>query len=380
MSDKIKVLYFVDRMLRGGIQTFVIENMKHIDKEKIQIDYLLLDDGKKYELEDTLKEMGSNVYKLDGVWLRKPTDYFNYLKKIDSFFKEHHNYKVVHLHSSSKNFYILKSAKKYGIPVRIAHSHNIGFQSKSKIQILIGNLCKPLLKRYATDYFACSKIAGKWLFGNKEVNKNNVKVIHNAVDLEKFKYNEEKRNQLRKELNIEDKIVIGHVGRFTQQKNHMFLIDIFYEIYKKNNNYVMLLIGAGEKEKQIKDRVQNLGIERNVLFLGFKDNVNDYMSCMDIFLFPSSYEGLGIVLIEAQATGMKCFTSKDVVPKEAQVTKLLKYISLNDSPDKWANEILSVDIRRENVTNEIKKKGYDLQDIAKELEKFYLKERKDEEN
>lgn len=372
MSEKVKVLYFVDRMLRGGIQTFVIENMKHMDRDKVQIDYLLLDDGVKYELEDTLKEMGSNVYKLNGVWLRKPTDYFNYFKKIDSFFKEHHDYKVVHLHSSSKNFYVLKSAKKYGIPVRIAHSHNIGFQSKSKLQIMIGNLCKPLLKKYATDYFACSEIAGEWLFGKKEVQKNNVKVIHNAVDLQKFKFNEDTRNKIRKELGIEDKLVIGHVGRFTTQKNHTFLIDIFNEIHKKNSNSVLMLVGTGEKEAEIHEKVKNLGLEENVLFVGFKNNVNEYMWAMDLFVFPSLFEGLGLVLIEAQATGMKCFTSKDVVPEEAKVSSLLQYISLNDSAKLWADEIIKNKVVRNNKYKDIKEKGYDICDTGKELEEFYI--------
>lgn len=378
MSEKVRVLYFVDRMLRGGIQTFVIENMKHMDREKVQIDYLLLDDGVHYDLEDTLKEMGSEVYKLKGIWLRKPTDYFKYFKAIDNFFKEHNDYKVVHLHSSSKNFYVLKSAKKYGIPVRIAHSHNIGFQSKSKLQILIGNLCKPLLKMYATDYFACSEIAGEWLFGKNAVKKNKVKVIHNAVDLDKYKFNEEKRNELRKKLNIEDKFVVGHVGRFTNQKNHTFLIDIFNEIHKKRPDSVLMLVGTGEKEKEIHEKVDRLGLTKDVLFMGFQNNVNEYMWAMDVFVFPSLYEGLGLVLIEAQATGMKCFTSKDVVPKEAQVSTLLQYVSLSDSEVIWANKIGECKVTRGNVYIDIKRCQYDISDTGKELQEYYLKSERKE--
>lgn len=372
MSEKVRVLYFVDRMLRGGIQTFVIENMKHMDREKVQIDYLLLDDGVHYDLEDTLKEMGSKVYKLRDIWLRKPTDYFKYFRAVDDFFKEHHDYKVVHLHSSSKNFYVLKSAKKYDIPVRIAHSHNIGFQSKNKIQILIGNLCKPLLRKYATDYFACSEIAGKWLFGKKVVEKGKVKIIHNAVDLDKYKFNEEKRNELREKLNIQDKFVVGHVGRFTNQKNHTFLIDIFNEIHKERPNSVLMLVGSGEKEKEIHEKVNMLGLTKNVLFIGFQNNVNEYMWAMDVFVFPSLYEGLGLVLIEAQATGMKCYTSKDVVPKEAKITELLEYISVNESSDAWAMQILEKDNKRMDKCEEIRTKKYDIYSTGKELEEFYI--------
>lgn len=372
MSKKIKVLYFVDRLLIGGIQTFILNNIKYIDRNKIEIDFLILDDGNTYDTENDLKKQGYNIYKLKNVWIRKPTDYFKYFKKIDKFFKEHHDYKVVHLHSSSKNFYVLKSAKKYGIPVRIAHSHNIGFQAKSKLQIMIGNLCKPLLKKYATDYFACSEIAGEWLFGKKEVQKNNVKVIQNAVDLKKFKFNEDTRNKIRKELGIEDKLVIGHVGRFTTQKNHNFLIDIFNEIHKKNSNSVLMLVGTGEKEAEIHEKVKKLGLEESVLFIGFKNNVNEYMWAMDLFVFPSLFEGLGLVLIEAQATGMKCFTSKDVVPEEAKVSSLLQYISLNDSAKLWADEILKNKVVRNNKYKDIKEKGYDICDTGKELEEFYI--------
>lgn len=372
MSEKVKVLYFVDRMLRGGIQTFVIENMKHMDKSKIQIDYLLLDDGVKYDLEDTLREMGSNVYKLEGVWLRKPTDYFNYFKKIDDFFSKHHDYKVVHLHSSSKNFFILKSAKKYGIPVRIAHSHNIGFQTKNKIQIIIGNLCKPLLKKYATDYFACAYLAGEWLFGKKTVRNGKVKVIHNAVEYEKFKFNEEKRIEIRNKLNISKKLVLGNVGRFSTQKNHEFLIDIFNEIHKENKMSTLMLIGKGEKEEIIRKKVKELGLENDVIFMGFCDNVNELMWAMDIFLMPSLHEGLPVVGIEAQAAGLPCFMSKYVITDEVKITELVKFIELKQSPSEWAEEILNSDLNRKNTKAEIEQAGYLIMDTAKELENFYI--------
>lgn len=372
MSEKVKVLYFIDRMLRGGIQTFVIENMKHMDKNKIQIDYLLLDDGVKYELEDTLKEMESNVYKLKGVWLRKPTDYFNYFKKIDEFFSQHNDYKVVHLHSSSKNFYILKSAKKYGIPVRIAHSHNIGFQSKNKIQIMIGNVCKPLLKKYATDYFACAYLAGEWLFGKKTVKDGKVRVIHNAVEYEKFKFNEKKRIEIRNRLNINEKLVIGNVGRFSEQKNHEFLIDIFNEIHKKNKMSTLMLIGKGEKEEIIRKKVKELGLENDVIFMGFCDNVNELMWAMDIFLMPSLHEGLPVVGIEAQAAGLPCFMSKYVITDEVKITELVKFIELKQSPREWAEEILNSDLSRKNTKAEIEQARYLIMDTAKELENFYI--------
>ena len=368
-SNKVKVLYFVDRMRHGGIQQLAIEIAKQMKKD-ITIDFMVLNDGQKYALEDKIKELGYNLYKID-TWINKPLDYIDYYRKINSFFKEHHDYKVVHINTSSKNFLILKIAKKYGIPVRIAHSHNIGFQSENKAQILIGNMFKPLLKKYATHYFACSKKAGKWLFGKENVENSNVKIIHNAVDYQKFKLNEEVRKDIRKELNIEDKLVIGHVGRFTNQKNHKFLINIFNEIYKKNKNTVLMLVGTGEKENEIKEITKSLNIEQNVFFMGFKNNVNELMWAMDVFLMPSLYEGLPVVGVEAQATGMPCFMSKDVITDEVKITSGVKFISLDKNAEKWADEILNSDLRRKNTEGELKKAGYFIDDMAVELAKLY---------
>lgn len=372
MAEKVKVLYFVDRMLRGGIQTFVIENMKYFDKDKIQIDYLLLDDGVEYELEKELVKLGANVYKLKNIWIRKLTDYIKYNKELDNFFCNHHDYHVIHMHSSSKNYMVLKKAKKYGIPVRIAHSHNIGFQSKNKLQILLGNILKKPLKKYATNYFACSEMAGKWLFGKKTLQRGKVKIIHNAVDLEKFDMDKKRRDEIRKELGIQKKLVIGHVGRFTEQKNHTFLIDIFSEIHKLNKDTTLMLVGIGEKENNIKQKVESLGLKNDVLFMGFKNNVNELMWAMDLFVFPSNFEGLGLVLIEAQATGMPCFTSKDVVPEEAKVTDLLQFISLDNNANEWANIIMSADANRKDKKDQIIEKGYLIEDTAKCLQEFYL--------
>ena len=237
MSEKVKVLYFVDRMLRGGIQSLVIDWVESFDKTKLQVDFLLLDDGKEYELEDFLRNMGCNVYKLENVWIRKFTDFFKYSKKLDEFFKMHHDYKVVHLHSTSKNYMVLKYAKKYNIPIRISHSHNIDFQTKNPIKKIFGNILKRPLIKYSTDYFACSQLAGEWLFGKRICSTDKFKVIHNAINYEKFKYNEETRTKLQRKLKIPEKCtVIGHVGRFTNQKNHSFLIDVFYEYHKICNN------------------------------------------------------------------------------------------------------------------------------------------------
>ena len=374
IKKKVKVLYFVDRMLRGGIQTFVIDNMTHLNKDMIQIDYLLLDDGVDYELEDTLRNLGSNVFKLKGIWIRSPKDYIKYYKSLDKFFVVNHDYKVVHMHSSSKNFMVLYLAKKYGIEVRIAHAHSIGFQSKSKSQIMLGNLLKYPLEKYATHYFACSELAGEWLFGKRSVRLGKVTVVHNAVDVRKFAFNRAVRDSIRGTLGIQNEFVFGHVGRFTNLKNHEFLINVFGEIYSMDSNVKLLFIGTGEKEIEIKRKVKALGIDNAVVFLGFKTNVSCYLQAMDAFLFPSKLKVLGIALIEAQAAGLPSFTSKDVVPLEAQVTGLLKYIPLSCDSRTWAKTILDSDLNRKDFSQEIINAGYSIESTARFLENFYLKE------
>lgn len=374
MNDKVKVLYFVDRMLRGGIQSLVIDWISRFDKSKIQVDFLLLDDGNQYELEDTLKKLGCNVYKLEGIWIRKPIDYIKYNKMLNEFFSNHGDYKVVHLHSTSKNYLVLKYAKKYNIPIRIAHSHNIDFQTKNIFKKIFGNLLKPLLIKYSTDYFACSQLAGEWMFGKKITNSSKFQVIHNAIDYEKFQYNEFIRNKIRNELNIDDEtIIIGNVARFETQKNHNFLIDIFYEYQKEVKKTKLLLIGTGTLENKIKEKVKILKLEDKVIFAGFKTNVNEYMQAMDFFVFPSLFEGLGLVLIEAQASGIKCFASKIVVPSEVRISKSLKFISLSEDALKWSRTIKETRNSRENNYDNIKKNGYLIDDVVGELEKKYMR-------
>lgn len=373
MNEKIKVLYFVDRMLRGGIQSLVIDWVEDFDKTRLQVDFLLLDDGKKYDLEDTLKNMGCNVYKLDNVWIRKCTDFIKYSKKLNEFFKEHHDYKVVHLHSTSKNYMVLKYAEKYKIPIRIAHSHNIDFQTKNPIKKLFGDILKKPLIKYSTNYFACSQLAGEWLFGKKICATNKFKVIHNAINYEKFKYNEETRIQLRKKLEISEKdLVIGHVGRFTNQKNHSFLIDIFYEYHKIYNNSKLLLIGTGELENSIKEKVSRLGLDKDVIFEGYHSNVNEYMQAMDIFLFPSLYEGLGLVLVEAQAAGLPCFTSEKVVPSEAKTSENFLFISLKKNAKYWSEKIIESNFKRQDNYKSIKENNYLMEDVVKILDESYI--------
>lgn len=374
MSKKVKVLYFVDRLLRGGIQSFIIDYVSHMDFNKVQIDILVLDDGHNYELEDKLQKSGVHLYKLQNIWLRKPADFPKYLKALDCFFAKHHDYDIIHMHSSSKNVFVLQKAKKYGIPVRIAHAHNTKFQSQNKTKQILGDILKLPLRKAATHYFACSNAAGQWMFGKKLFESGRIQIISNAIKVDDFVFHQETREKMRKSLGIEHSFVIGCVGRFAPQKNHLFLIDVFCKIHTTNADAVLLLVGDGELRPQIEQKIKDLKLENSVILAGFRNNVNDFLQAMDVFVMPSLYEGLGIVLIEAQASGLPCVVS-DIVPKEAIITDLVESVSLKENVATWADYILQLQhgFKRKDMSQQIKAAGYDIDDSAKKLQEFYMK-------
>lgn len=371
MENKIKILYFVDRMLKGGIQSLVVEIAKNIDREKFQLDFLLLDDGNDYELENTLREFGCKVYKLKGIWIKNPFNYINYYKEMNMFFKDiGKHYDIVHLHSSSKNFLFLYFAKKNNVKVRIAHAHSTGFKTQNFIKVKIGNIFKVLLKNNSTQFMACSKNAGNWLFGKKE----NVVILKNAIDISKYKYNKNIRNVIRQKYGIlEDDIVCGNVGRVVEQKNHKFLLKIFREILNINNKYKLLIVGDYNNvlKKELDEYVKKFNMSDNIIFTGFKINSNEYLNAMDLFLFPSTVEGLGIALIEAQANGLKCIVSENI-PEEAKISENVLTVKLSDERE-WINEIINIDKTRKNCEEQINNYGYNIKKMVNELQMEYIK-------
>ena len=219
----------------------------------------------------------------------------------------------------------------------------------------------------------CSELAGRWLFGNKEYDKGNIYLLNNAIDLDKFKYNESLRKEKRKELGInDDTLVIGHVGRFVEQKNHRFLIDIFNEIHKKNNNSVLLLAGQGPLMDEIKNKVISLKLEKNVKFLGQRNDIDKLYQAFDVFLLPSLYEGLPVVGVEAQATGLLCELSNDMT-KEIKVLDTTRFVSLNTSAEEWATIILDdySKFKRHDTTSEITKNNFNIKNETSKLENEY---------
>ena len=269
----------------GGVESVVMNYYRNIDRDKIQFHFLCDEDSTDIPY-DEIEKLGGKV-----IVIPPYQKLFKYQKKLYKIFKEN-NYKIVHSHINALSVFPLRVAKKAGVPIRIAHSHSTSNKKEWKKNI-VKNILRPFSKVYANKFFACTKHAGEWLFGKKIIERKELNVINNAIDLKKFEFNEKTREDLRKEFGIkEDTIVIGHIGRFMKQKNHDFLIDVFNELIKKDENSILILIGQGPLLNKIKQKAINLKIEDKVKFIGQVTDVEKYYNIMDIFLFPSIYEGL----------------------------------------------------------------------------------------
>lgn len=360
MAEPIRVLHVVTHMNRGGLETMIMNYYRHIDRTKIQFDFLTHREGKK-DYDDEILKLGGKIYHLPPL---NPFDKKGYLKKLDDFFREHPEYKIVHSHLDCMSAYPLKAAKKHGVPVRIAHSHNTS--QERNLKYLIKLYSRSLIPKYATDLFACGEEAGKWMFKSCPF-----VVMRNAIDAQKFVYDSEAAKQKREELGIEDKFVLGHVGRFNLQKNHELLIEIFNEVCKRNEKAVLLLVGTGELEEKIREKVRNLGLNEKVMFLGVRGDIPELMQAMDMFVFPSLFEGLPVTLVEAQAAGLPCVVS-DTITKEINIIDNMRFLEINGAASKWAEEIEKKGERKKEAYKMIEEAGFDIKRNAEWLQKFYF--------
>lgn len=365
MNYPIKVLVLDTVMDRGGAESMMMNYLRNIDKSKIQIDFMV---NREYKgaYEDEIESLGSHVYRMCSMY---PKNFRRYKKEIKEFLKEHPEYKIIHSNLEERSYFALKEAKKLKVPIRISHAHNSpkGFDIKTIVRYYF----KARLKKEVTHMFACGQDAGDWLYGKKY--RKDVIIMNNAIDAKKFEYNPQIEKEMRKELNIEGKFVIGHVGRFFSQKNHDFLIDIFNKVYKKEKSAILILVGDGELKKEIEKKVMFLGLENSVKFLGVREDINKLMQAFDIFLLPSLFEGLPVTMIEAQASGLKCIIS-DKVTKECDITGNVEEFSLKESSEKWAEEILKYKdgYKKESMYEKIKNAKYDIKENALWLQNFYI--------
>ena len=359
MSEPKRVLQVVTHMDRGGLETMLMNYYRQTDRSRVQFDFLTHREGEKdYDAE--IRALGGRIYHVP------PVNPFsrNYLRALDVFFAEHPEYEVVHSHLDCMSAYVLRAAKKHGVPVRLAHSHNTN-QPKN-LKYLIKLWSKRKIAGKATGLFACGEDAGRWMFGGAEF-----RVLPNAIGAAAYRADELVRKEGRTELGVEDAVVLGHVGRFNEQKNHPFLIDLFAEAVKKEPRVRLVLVGDGEGRAAIEKKVQTLGLTDKVLFLGVRSDVPRLLQAMDVFVFPSLYEGLPVSLVEAQAAGLPCVIS-DRVPEESVLADGVERLPLGDAAY-WADRVLRAAEKGKKDTYEaICAAGFDIAQNARWLEEFYL--------
>ncbi len=365
-KEPIRIAQIIGKWVGGGVEAVVMNYYRHIDKTKIQFDFICDNDSTNIPYEE-IESLGGRV-----ILIPPYQKIFKYHKELKRILKEG-NYKIVHSHINTLSVFPLYAAKCAGVTVRIAHSHSTTNKRERK-KNLMKQVLRPFSKKYATHYFCCSELAGRWLFGDKLYNQSKVFLLNNAIDLDKFKYNKKIRKEIRKELSIKDNtLVIGHIGRFVQQKNHAFLIEIFNEVHNQNSNSILLLAGQGPLEEEIKCKAKTLHIEDNIIFLGQRKDAYRLYQAFDIFLLPSLYEGLPVVGVEAQAAGLLCFFSSDMT-KETKVLNTTTIISLEEDASNWASIILDKydKFKRVDTKEEISINGFNIQKEAKKIEHKYL--------
>lgn len=366
MDQPIRILHVVTYMGRGGLESMIMNYYRRIDRSKVQFDFLVHRDFRA-DYDDEIEALGGRIFRIPRLvpWSK------NYLHALEAFFHSHPAYKIVHVHQDCLSSVILKVAKKCGVPVRIAHSHNSN-QDKN-LKYLIKLFYKKQIPTYATQLFACSKEAGNWMFGGASY-----RVLNNAIDATQYRFDAERREQMRWALGIDEHtFVAGHVGRFHPQKNHAFLLDVFAKVKKQSADSVLLLVGDGDLRAKMEQKAASLGISDSIIFTGIRSDVPDLMQAMDCFVFPSHYEGLALVAVEAQAAGLPCIVS-DGVPKECVKTNLVRHLPLSSGTVHWAEEILKTPINsHRDIREQIVQSGYDIEANAQWLQNFYLEQWKE---
>lgn len=307
----VRVLQVISGLTFGGVQNVVLNYYKNIDRSKIQFDFAIMEDTNG-ELEGLVQELGAKIYRFPNIY-KNPKDFSKAFLK---FLKEHREYQIVHAHMNFQNLYILKCAKKARVKMRISHSHS-AYKSANKLVEFVKKIAKKRIVKYATNCWACSKVAGEWLYGNA-VNSEKFCVIKNAIDIENYSFSEKKRDDTRKEFGLKDEFLFIHTGTFYKAKNHYFLLKVFNELQKEVNCKLML-VGDGVLKKKIESQTKELGIYDKVIFTGAQSNVSRFLSAADALIFPSLFEGLPMTVVEAQANGLICFLSQ-AIPNEVVYT------------------------------------------------------------
>jgi len=366
VGDPIRVLQAVVNMNRGGAETFLMNLYRNIDRSKVQFDFLTSRPG---VFDDEIKELGGRIYRIPYI---SDTGHFSYLRALDRFFAEHSAFSAIHAHMDRMSGLVLRSARKYGIPVRIAHSHNTKSEGGTASRVYKW-LAGANIAKAATHYAACSHAAGKWLFGGRS---GKAVIWPNGIDTEHFAFQPDVRSAVRNELGLDDhQLVVGHVGRFAPQKNHLGLLDIFAELVKARPDSMLLLAGDGALRTAIEERIQSLHLADKVKLLGVCPQIDRLLQAFDAMLFPSLHEGLPVTLIEAQGAGLPCIISDAITDEVDLGIGLVHRLPLSE-PARFVRKLAEIDPEsssgRAIPSGSLAGRGYDIKHTAKLLADYYV--------
>jgi glycosyltransferase involved in cell wall biosynthesis len=370
----IRVLQIVGPMNKGGIETFLMNVYRKIDREKLQFDFLVTRE-EKGTFDDEITSMGGKVFYIPHI---TKLGLYRYRKRIIEFLEDHKEYKIIHSHVIATSGIFQPIARKKGIKIRISHGHSAPNKQKPKdlinfIEIYFKKILKYYTAKNSTHYFACSYEAGEWLFGRK-IADSQMTIINNGIDTLKFKYNEEDAKNVRKSLSInESSLVIGNVGNLNEVKNHKFLLDIFKAVNTILPDSILILVGEGSLRISIEEKIKKLGLNGKVKMLGSRNDVNELLKGFDVFVMPSLFEGLPVSLVEAQASTLPCIIS-DTITREIDLgLGLVKFVSLDRAPEYWAKIIIDNFQGNRNIpTDMLIERGFDSTTITEWLEDFYF--------
>ncbi|MCM3115098.1 glycosyltransferase family 1 protein [Neobacillus sp. MER 74] len=366
MGGPLRILHVVVNMNRGGAETLIMNLYRNIDRSKVQFDFLTCKEG---VFDTEITEMGGKVFRIPYI---TDVGHFKYLKELKKFFSQNNSYKIIHSHMDKMSGFVLREAKKAGIPSRISHSHNTSSEGGAASRIYkwyAGNF----ILSSATDLFACSNDAAEWLFKRKSYVS---KILKNGIECNQFVFSEKVRKEVREELSINsNSIVLGHVGRFAHQKNHTFLLEIFAEFNKHKNDSLLLLIGDGPLRSELEKQAVDLNVSDKIKFVGIRHDINRILQAFDLFVFPSLHEGLPVSLIEAQGAGLPCVISENISKEVDLGCNQVEFLPLNNK-GKWVkriHEIVESNPNREAYSNVIAERGYDISVTAQKVEDYYLR-------
>ena len=370
MAEPKRILQVLGRLNRGGAENMVMNLYRAVDREKVQFDFVIHTD-KHCDFTDEVISLGGKIFSAPRYNVK---NHFAYKKWWNKFLSEHPEYKVIHGHMYSIASIYLKIAKKYGLTT-ISHSHSSS--AKSGIAGKVRLLTQRPLRNIPDWLFACSGLAGEWLYGKDVTNRKNYILLTNAIDTDKYVYSEIVEKEVREEFNLGEKFVVGHVGRIFAPKNHKYLLEVFKEIKNLKFDAHLMVVGTGPMEDEVKGWIKEMGLEDSVTMTGVRSDVNRIMQSFDCFVFPSLYEGLPVTVVEAQTASLPCFVS-DSVTDEVCLTDLVTMLSIEKAPSEWAKEIvLKTDgFKKYNTKQKITDAGYDIAFTAQWLQEFYLKEGK----